>query len=125
MLRSENENGESDLLQSFKDWVNNLMMPYFYENGGFRMVGGESEEEMQLKAKMVDFACNTWALKPCLVDAQKQFFGWMDGKEEIHSYLRPAILPAALGSIDTRQMEAFIFFYQGRTSSGQQFSLQA
>ena len=68
---------ESDLLQSFKDWVNNLMMPYFYENGGFRMVGGESEEEMQLKAKMVDFACNLWRLKPCLVDAQT---GWTEKK---------------------------------------------
>ena len=77
-------------------------MPYFYETGGFRMVGRESKEEMQLKAKIVNFACNVWGLKACLVDAQKQFFAWMDGKAEIHSYLRPSIMKAAVGSIDTR-----------------------
>ena len=110
MLLPETENEDSDVLHRFVDWVNNLVMPYFYGTGGFRMVGGESEEEMQLKVKMVDFACNRWGLKPCLVDAQKQFFDWMDGKEEIHSYLRPSILKAALASIDTRVGEVYTFF---------------
>ena len=73
---------ETDVRRRFTEWVNNLVMPYFYETGGFRMVGRESKEEMQLKAKIVNFACNVWGLKACLVDAQKQFFAWMDGRTE-------------------------------------------
>ena len=111
MLMPEDLDGDLEMVKSFfDDWVNNLVMPYFYETGGFRMVGGETEEEMQLKAKMVDFACNRWSLKPCQVDAQRQFFAWMDGEEEIHSYLRLAILRAALASIDTRVEEVYRFF---------------
>ena len=111
MLKPYKENRDLDVLErDFFDWVNNLVMPYFYETGGFRMVGGETEEEMQLKAKMVDFACNRWGLKACQEDAQRQFFAWMDGEEEIDSYLRPAILKAALAGIDTRVEEVYRFF---------------
>ena len=110
MLMPEKEKGDVEMVFSFSDWVNNLVMPYFYETGGFRMVGGETEEELQLKATMVDFACNRWGLKACKLDAQRQFFAWMDGEKEIHSYLRPAILKAALGSIDTRVEEVYRFF---------------
>ena len=74
------------------------------------MGGGETEEEMQLKARMVDFACLQWGLKPCQVEAERQFLAWMDGKEEIHSYLRPTILEAALRGIDRRVEEVYRFF---------------
>ena len=110
LLMPYKENKDIDVRNNFGDWVTNLVMPYFYETGGFRMVGGETEEEMQLKAKMIEFACLRWHHKPCQVEAERQFLAWMDGKEEIHSYLRPTILEAALRGIDKRVEEVYRFF---------------
>ena len=56
----------------------------------------------------------TFSLLECMgclyYEPRQQFFDWMDGKEEIHSYLRGSILQAALESIDTRVEEAYTFF---------------
>ena len=107
------------VVAGFGHWVNNLVLPYIYETGGFKIVEEKEEEELHLKAKMVEFACIRWAgagglNKQCLLAAQKQFFDWMDGKEEIHSYLRGSILQAALESIDTRVEEVYTFFKGNR-----------
>ena len=45
-----------EVRERFKDWVINLMMPYFYDNG-YNDNENATEEERHLKEKMKDFAC--------------------------------------------------------------------
>ena len=73
----------------FKDWVLNLVMPYFYETGGFEFVGQPTEEEKHLKELMVSMVCKSGKLnhKPCRVYAAKKIKNWFAGKEKIDSYL--------------------------------------
>ena len=73
----------------FKDWVLNLVMPYFYETGGFEFVGQPIEEEKHLKELMVSMVCKSGNLnhKPCREYAAKKIKNWFAGKEKIDSYL--------------------------------------
>ena len=73
----------------FRDWVINLVMPYFYETGGYNLTGHETEEEKHVKALLVDMACNTRYLnhKPCRDFAVRAFQKWEAGETTISSFL--------------------------------------
>ena len=74
----------------FKDWVLNLVMPYFYETGGFKFVGQPTEEEKHLKELMVNMTCNSAKLnhKPCRKYAAKIIAKWLANEHTFEdSYL--------------------------------------
>jgi hypothetical protein len=94
---------ESDeVAKKFEYWLNTLIQPYFDEHG-YKIKDGASEEEMMVQNKMMQIACIRMNTTECTTAAVEQLMQWLTGPEgefPIHPRLRITVVRHALDSFN-------------------------